>query len=234
MPLTTVSPGMLDTTAQYYGWKPTALLVMKHSKTGLQYFCKTTRLKEIKWYKGSGKYWQRHLKKHGSDVEVGVLGVYFDRDRCLSAADEFSRANNINSSDEWANLINENGLDGAPAGEAHPMYGKPHPKKGTLRPEIRDRYLGERNPMWGKPSAMRGVARPKGKDSPLYGRKRPEGGGKKPHPVIGMKDGKEYAFDSVADAARFIDMTRSAVHRCCTGKAKTGGGYIWKYVTENK
>ena len=234
MPLTTVQSGLLDSVAQYYGWKPTALLVMRHRKTGLQYFCKTTRLKGIKWYKGSGKYWQRHLKKHGPDIEVGVLGVYFDRDRCLSAADEFSRANNINSSDEWANLINENGLDGAPAGEAHPMYGKPHPKKGTLRPELRDRYLGERNPMWGKPSAMRGVARPKGKDSPLYGRKRPEGGGKKPHPVIGMKDGKEYAFDSVADAARFIGMTRSVVHRCCTGKAKTGGGYIWKYVTENK
>jgi hypothetical protein len=234
MALTTVSPGLLDSTAQYYGWKPTALLVMTHKKTGMQYFCKTTLLNEMGWYKGSGKYWLRHLKKHGSDVDVGVLGVYFDRDRCLAAADSFSKSNNVGKSDKWANLINENGLDGAPPGKNHPMYGKTHPKKGVPRPEIRDRYIGERNPMWGKPSVMRGVSKPKGKDSPLYGRKRPEGGGKKPHPVVGVKDGKEYTFDSVADAAKFIGMSRSVVHRCCNGHTTSGGGYVWKYVTENK
>jgi hypothetical protein len=157
MPLTTVSPGLLDSTAQYYGWKPTALLVMTHKKTGMQYFCKTTLLNGMGWYKGSGKYWLRHLKKHGADVDVGVLGVYFDRDRCLAAADSFSKSNNVGKSNKWANLINENGLDGAPPGKNHPMYGKTHPKKGVPRPEIRDRYIGERNPMWGKPSVMRGV-----------------------------------------------------------------------------
>jgi hypothetical protein len=231
MPLTQVSPGLLDSNAQ---WKPTALLVMTHKKTGMQYFCKTTRLKNLRWYKGSGKYWTRHLKHHGSDIDVGVLGVYFDRDRCLSAAYEFSKTHNINANKDWANLIDENGLDGAPPGESHPMYGKPHPKKGVPRPEISARYIGERNPMWGKPSAMRGIAKPKGKDSPLYGRKRPEGAGKKPHLVVGVKDGKEYTFDSVAEAAKFIGMSRSVVHRCCNGHTKSGGGYVWKYVTENK
>ena len=35
---------------------PTALLVMTHNVTGMKYFCKTTRLKNLHWYKGSGLY----------------------------------------------------------------------------------------------------------------------------------------------------------------------------------
>ena len=119
------------------------------------------------------------------------------------------------------------GGEGAGAGTNHHMWGKPHPDKGSKRPWVGKR--GADNPMYGKPGAMRGVPKPKGKDSPLYGRKRPEGGGKKPHAVVGTKDGQEYHFDSVADAARFIDRSRSTVHRCCTGKAKNGAGYVWKY-----
>jgi hypothetical protein len=208
---------------------PTALLVMKHNVTGLQYFCKTTKLHLLNSYKGSGKYWKRHRAKHGNDISVGVLGVYYEADRCNNAALEFSKTNDIVKSIEWANLIYENGFDGAPTGETNPMYGRESRLKGKKRPEISEMLRGEKNPMWGKPSAMRGVSKPKGKDSPLYGRKRPEGGGKKPHPVIGMKNGEEYHFDSVADASRFIGRTRSSVHKCCSGKAKTGGGYTWKY-----
>ena len=230
MALTTVQSGMMDSVAQYTYWKPTALLVMQHKVTGLKYFCKTTRLKKLNYYHGSGKYWLRHLKKHGKDVNIGVLGIYFDRDRCLNAADEFSKLNNIGLNKDWANLIAENGLDGAPVGQSHPMYGRTHPAKGSKRPHVGKK--GADNPMFGKVGAMKGVARPKGKDSPLYGRKRPEGGGKKPHPVIGTKNGEQHYFDSVSDAAKFINRTRASVHRCCTGKTKTGGGYVWKYAEE--
>jgi hypothetical protein len=27
-------------------------------------------------------------------------------------------------------------------------------------------------------------------------------------------------------------MNRSNIHRCCQGKCKTAGGYIWKYKNE--
>jgi len=64
-------------------FNPTALLVIEHNITGLKYFCKTTRFSEINHYKGSGLYWKRHMKKHGKDVKVGVLGIYFDKERCL-------------------------------------------------------------------------------------------------------------------------------------------------------
>lgn len=210
-------------------WQPTALLVMRHQVTGLRYFCKSTRLQEIGYYRGSGKHWKRHLKKHGIHIDVGVLGVYYEKDRCMAAAQKFSAENNVKTNPEWANLIDENGLDGAPCGEAHPMFGKPHPQIGVKRPLVGKH--GPDNPMWGKPSAMRGIPKPKGKDSPLYGRSRPVGGGKKPHPVIRMGD-VEIRYESVADAAKALGKTRAGINRCCTGKAKTAHGYKWRYAEE--
>jgi len=232
MALTQVQPGMLASDSQYTGnWMPTALLVMRHKVTGLRYFCKTSIFKTINQYKGSGLHWKRHMKKHGMDIEVGVLGVYFDKERCLSAAKQFSKENNIGSSPEWANLIPENGLDGAPAGESHPMFGKPSPCMGQKRPWVGKK--GTNNPMWGKPSPMRGVPKPKGLDSPLYGRERPLGAGKKSNPVIRIDaDGTETRYDSVADAARALGVSRWTIHTVCTGKKNAGAGYKWRYAEE--
>jgi len=205
----------------------TALLVMTHNKTGLKYFCKTTRMNELNTYKGSGIHWKRHLRKHGRDVTVGVLGLYSDKERCMQAALDFSKENNIVADVGWANLIDENGMSGAGTGAANHRYGKPHPNKGGTRPDMIGRLAGEKNGMYGKPSPMRGVAKPKGKDSPLYGRKRPEGGGKPSKPVIRLEDGKEFA--SVADAARECKGSRSGITKCCLGKAHTSHGYTWAY-----
>ena len=213
-------------------FRPTALLVQTHNVTGLKYFCKTIHLNKVHWYKGSGTVWKRHLKKHGNDVSTGIMGVYYDRQRCVEAALEFSRTHNIVASKEWANLVEENAETGAQGGDKHPMFGRPHPQKGTTTSKLKGRYVGALNPMFGRKGElhpMYGIERPKGKNSPLHGRKRPEGGGKKPHAVIGTKDGITVEFNSVADAARFINGSRSSVHRCCSGKAKTGGGYTWKY-----
>ena len=210
---------------------PTALLVMEHNITGLKYFCKSSRLDELKYYLGSGVYWKRHRKAHGNDVRVGVLGVYFDEARCLAAAKDFSELHDVAKNPEWANLIAENGLDGAPCGEAHPMFGKPHPQIGFKRPLVGKH--GADNPMWGKPSAMRGIPKLKGKDSPLYGRSRPVGGGKKPHPVIRMGN-VEIRYESVAEAGRALGKTTAGINRCCTGKAKTAHGYKWRYAEGTK
>jgi hypothetical protein len=209
-------------------FRPTALLVQTHNVTGLKYFCKTTDLAKVHWYKGSGTVWKRHLKKHGNDVSTGIMGFYLDRQRCVEAALEFSRTHNIVASKEWANLVEENAETGAQGGDKHPMFGRPHPQKGTTTSKLKGRYIGALNPMYGKPSPMRGKHNV---DASLAhkGRKRPEGGGKKPHAVIGTKDGITVEFNSVSDAARFINGSRSSVHMCCNGKAKTGGGYTWKY-----
>ena len=206
---------------------PTALLVLTHNVTGLKYFCKTSQFDIIERYKGSGVYWKRHMKAHGRDVTSGVLGIYFDRERCVEAALKFSKENDIVKSREWANSILENGLDGAGVGAANHRYGKLHPNKGGTRPDMVGRLVGPLNGMYGKPSPMRGVPKPKGQDSPLYGRKRPEGGGKPAKAVVRLDDG--VVFKSVADAGRACKGTTSGIHKCCTGKAKSAHGFRWAY-----
>jgi hypothetical protein len=213
-------------------FRPTALLVQTHNVTGLKYFCKTNDLAKAHWYKGSGIVWKRHLKKHGNNVTTGIMGLYLERQRCVEAALEFSRANNIVASKEWANLVEENAETGAQGGDKHPMFGRPHPQKGTTTSKLKGRYVGALNPMYGKPSPMRGKHNV-GASLAHKGRARPEGGGKKPHAVIGTKDGITVEFNSVADAARFINGNRASVHKCCTGKQKTGGGYAWKYKEQS-
>ena len=106
---------------------PTLLLVMQHNVTGLKYFCKTSVLDRVNWYKGSGTRWTNHLNVHGRDVSVGVMGLYTDKQKCLEAALKFSTDNNIANSDEWANLVNETGMKGASMkGKRNPFYGKKH------------------------------------------------------------------------------------------------------------
>ena len=165
---------------------PTALLVMTHRVTGLKYFCKTAQLNTLKYYRGSGHYWKRHLKVHGKDIDVGVLGVYFEEARCLAAAKEFSELHDVANNPEWANLIAENGVDGAPSGVNHPMYGKPSPSKGQKRPWVGK--SGADNPMFGtvwseerrKQAILsrtgRPLNRPLGSKSGMKGKAFPEAG----------------------------------------------------------
>ena len=208
------------------GFAPTALLVKTHNPTGIKYFCKTTRLTRLNTYTGSGTLWKRLINKHGKDISTGVVGIYYDEKRCNEAALQYSKEWDIVNSKEWANLIEENGLTGAGVGELNHMYGKPSPQLGVKRPWVGKK--GADNPMYGKPSPMLGKKNI-GASLAHKGRKRPEGGGKKPHAVVGTKDGVQVEFKSVSDAARFINKARSSVHKCCNGKALTGGGYTWKY-----
>lgn len=90
------------------------LYIKTHQTTGLKYFGKTTNENPYK-YKGSGKYWKLHLRKHGNLVDTEVLG-YFTKDEVEPIALNFSKDNRIVESDDWANLIEENGLDGGAKG----------------------------------------------------------------------------------------------------------------------
>lgn len=91
------------------------LYVKTHNKTGLKYFGKTTKKDPYK-YKGSGIYWKKHLQKHGVDFSTEIIGCFEDEEECKKVALEFSEKYNIVESEEWANLIEENGLDGIPKG----------------------------------------------------------------------------------------------------------------------
>jgi hypothetical protein len=92
-------------------FKPTYLYIKTHNKTGLKYFGKTTKVDPYS-YLGSGTYWSRHLEIHGQDISTEIFGYYTDKETCKFEARNFSDINDIVNSDEWANLIPENGTDG--------------------------------------------------------------------------------------------------------------------------
>jgi hypothetical protein len=91
------------------------LYVKTHNITGLKYFGKTTRKDPYK-YKGSGIYWKKHLKKYGNNFHTVIIGIFDNETECEKVALDFSNKNNIVNSEQWANLKEENGLDGSPKG----------------------------------------------------------------------------------------------------------------------
>ena len=83
------------------------LYIKTHRVTGLKYFGFTTK-NNVHKYKGSGKHWLRHIKKHGYDVDTEIVGVFENIDDGEIFALKFSEENNIVESKEWANLQKEN------------------------------------------------------------------------------------------------------------------------------
>lgn len=114
----------------------TIIYIKTHNKTGLKYFGKTT--KNPYKYKGSGKYWKKHLKIHGDDIKTEVIKIFDDENECEEFCMEFSILNDIIKSKEWANLINENGKDGAPVGN----------KRDSLTKETKDKISKSSKSRW--------------------------------------------------------------------------------------
>ena len=92
-------------------YKPTWLYIKQHNITGLKYFGKTIS-KDPYSYRGSGNRWINHLKIHGDDISTLWCELFTNVDVLVEFATQFSIENKIVESDMWANLIDENGLDG--------------------------------------------------------------------------------------------------------------------------
>lgn len=87
------------------------LYIKSHNVTGLKYFGKTKQDPFI--YKGSGKYWVRHLKKYGNDVSTIIYKQFeIECEELRKCAMDFSIEYDIVNSELWANLKQENGFDG--------------------------------------------------------------------------------------------------------------------------
>jgi len=106
-------------------FSPTYLYIKRHLKTGLLYLGKTTESEYylLNEYKGSGEYWENHLKEHGEDqIETIWYCLFYDKDELVKFALMISEImdivnlRDINGKKIWANLRYENGLDGTPKG----------------------------------------------------------------------------------------------------------------------
>jgi hypothetical protein len=100
----------------YFKIEPTRLYYKQCSHCELKYYGKSTT-ENIEAYKGSGIRWLHHLKKHNATAIHVWNSEWFYDTSIIEVAMKFSFENNIVESDEWANLVIENGIDGGYLGE---------------------------------------------------------------------------------------------------------------------
>jgi hypothetical protein len=86
------------------------LYIKQHNQTGLKYLGKTTQNPYL--YKGSGKRWINHIKKHGYDVTTEIVGEYETIEELREVAKQLSEKFDITNSIHWANLRPEEGDGG--------------------------------------------------------------------------------------------------------------------------
>jgi len=86
------------------------LYLKTHNKTGLKYLGKTVQ--DPTKYKGSGKRWNNHIKKHGYDVTTEILFESVDASEIKDKGVYYSNLWNIVESNEFANLKIEEGDGG--------------------------------------------------------------------------------------------------------------------------
>lgn len=87
------------------------LMIKKSYPYGLKYLCQT-RKPDPYSYKGSGKRWLNHLKKHKPNVITCVIGEYPTMDELRIAGKYYSKLFNVSSDPKWANLKDEEGEGG--------------------------------------------------------------------------------------------------------------------------
>lgn len=131
------------------------LYLKTHNVTGLKYLGKT--VKNPYEYKGSGKHWQRHIKKYGYDVTTEILLETTDSKQLREVGLLYSSMWNIVQSSEFANLIPEGG-DGNSPGSKHSEKTKErmaYSRKGKsfsveTKKKLSKAKMGNKNPNYGK------------------------------------------------------------------------------------
>jgi hypothetical protein len=129
---------MLDNTK----FVPTFLYIKQHTVTGLKYFGKTTlSYDKMLDYKGSGDRWLNHIKKYGAEHVITVwYQLFHNKEECENYALMFSKQQQIVESEQWANLIPENGMSGFPAGLTFTELHKTHLSETKLGKTWEDIY----------------------------------------------------------------------------------------------
>lgn len=114
------------------------LYLKTHNVTGLKYLGKTIATDPHK-YRGSGKRWSNHIRKHGYDVTTEILKECSNQEELKFWGLHYSNMWDIVNNEEFANIVVESGEGGDTSNS--PAY-----KKG-----IRTRDTsGSKNSMYGK------------------------------------------------------------------------------------
>lgn len=172
------------------------LYVKTHNETGLKYLGKTVQ--DPFRYKGSGKRWTNHIRKHGYDVTTEILFETDSKEELKQVGLYYSELYNIVDSNEWANIIPEacDGFDSDTSrklaiervklGTHHFLDRSPKSKEARQKMSAakKGKGLGKDNSNYGnkwskeqkeslsKKRKENGLSA--GKNNPMYGQKRPD------------------------------------------------------------
>lgn len=91
------------------------LYVKTHNKTGLKYLGKTVN-SDPHSYHGSGKVWKDHCSKYGYDYTTEIIFKSNSKEEIKEKGIHYSNLWNIVESEEWANLVFEEGGGGVTSG----------------------------------------------------------------------------------------------------------------------
>ena len=169
------------------------------------------------------RYWENVVSKSNGFT---IRFVVKDVDEELSYLAEEERIDQLKRLAIKLANINAGG-SGVGSGDKHPMWGKPHPQRGSKRP-YGNYKSGAENPMYGKPSPMRGKKNV-GASIALKGRPRPEGGGKPSQAVIAIDaDGNKFTFVSLSEAGKAVNSDRHSIRKWCKMN-KFNKGFNWEF-----
>lgn len=93
-----------------------SLYIKTHNITGLSYLGQTSN-PDVNLYPGSGKYWKRHINKHGNDVSTFIILQCETIDNIRKWGLFYSTIWDVCESNEWANLKEEAGQGGKQSSE---------------------------------------------------------------------------------------------------------------------
>lgn len=227
-------------------------LYLKESPLGLKYLGIT--VKNPYEYKGSGKYWKNHLKFHNFtlfDVSTDILLETIDKDIIKFWGLYYSKLWNIVDSNDFANLIPESGefscLGAKASDETKRKQGLIHKgKKYRLghkaSPETKlkmsEQRKGEANPFYNKnhteESKLKIGKKNKDREMTFENRINLTKSVMKPIVQYDLEMNFIKEWDCARYAAKELDLIATNITQCCKGKAKTTGGFKWKYKNEEK
>jgi hypothetical protein len=99
-------------TEEDHSEKPLKLMIKKHMLVGIKYLCKTVR-EDHNAYSGSGTRWNNILNKYGKDhVRTRVIFTTHSKSEFKRVGLLLSEQWDIVDSNDWANLVPENGDGG--------------------------------------------------------------------------------------------------------------------------
>ncbi len=230
----------------------TIYLYVKESPKGLKYLGITSKENPY-YYKGSGKYWTSHLRKHNiktKNIKTTILLQTSDRSIISFWGMYYSKIYNVVESEEWANLIPESG-ELSTLGSKHSdktklkigckskLYKR---SKEHINSLIKSR-IGSKNSAFQKEQvSLANKGKIVSAETRLklkianHGKKLCESAyensakvRRKPVIQYDLQGNFIKEWNSAKFAGKELNISKSGITACCKQQHKTAGGFKWEY-----